>query len=98
MTSEQNKAIVRRFYKAFEQEDLQALNEVLRPTCWRTTPARRTVTSICRASRLECFFQRQPFRDPRADRRRRYGCDPRHPAQPAHQSPVPGHPADGRAV
>jgi steroid delta-isomerase-like uncharacterized protein len=31
MTSEQNKAIVRRFYKAFEDNDVEALKEVLSP-------------------------------------------------------------------
>jgi len=31
MTTEQNKALVRRFYKAFEDNDLDALKEVLAP-------------------------------------------------------------------
>ena len=31
MTAEQNKAIVRRFYKAFEADDQDALNQVLAP-------------------------------------------------------------------
>lgn len=31
MTTEENKAIVRRFYKAFEANDLDALTELLRP-------------------------------------------------------------------
>ncbi len=31
MTSEQNKAVVRRFYQAFEDNDLDALKEVLAP-------------------------------------------------------------------
>jgi predicted ester cyclase len=31
MTAEQNKAIVRRFYKAFEDNDLEVLKEVLSP-------------------------------------------------------------------
>jgi steroid delta-isomerase-like uncharacterized protein len=31
MTSEQNKAVVRRFYKAFEEQDMRALEDVLAP-------------------------------------------------------------------
>jgi predicted ester cyclase len=31
MTIEDNKAIVRRFYKAFEEDDLEALNDILAP-------------------------------------------------------------------
>jgi predicted ester cyclase len=31
MTIEDNKAIVRRFYKAFEENDLEALNDILAP-------------------------------------------------------------------
>lgn len=31
MTSDQNKAVVRRFYKAFEANDMEALKEVLAP-------------------------------------------------------------------
>lgn len=39
MTSEQNKAIVRRFWKAFEANDQATLNEVLAPDLVAQTPS-----------------------------------------------------------
>jgi steroid delta-isomerase-like uncharacterized protein len=42
MTSEQNKAIVRRFWKAFETNDQAALNEVLAPTLVAQSPGAST--------------------------------------------------------
>ena len=39
MTSEQNKAIVRRFYQAFEREDVPTLKEVLSPDLLAYNPS-----------------------------------------------------------
>jgi len=45
MTTEQNKAIVRRFFEAFEANDLAALNDVLAPDLVAYTHGQSTPTS-----------------------------------------------------
>ncbi len=50
MTTEQNKAIARRFYEAFEANDQAAFNDLLHLTSWLICPAhpaRRTAKRCC---------------------------------------------------
>ena len=56
-----NKAIVRRFYKAFEEEDMEALKEVLAPDLVAYNPNAQNREHTCRGSNWNAAFSDNHF-------------------------------------